>query len=156
TVVYLLNEVSVEARVAMLLDDGMDMSSLSNISLVHLEGNAAVRRHVSPIQLHDFDSYIVVCDASRESDILASDSHVLATVLVLRSVEIEQQSYRTKQLFVHSEVAELQQRQRKIPCIAEVLDPRTQKTILQNKQIRDSSEFVQTNELVRTHHPTLV
>ncbi|RHZ41722.1 hypothetical protein DYB31_001356 [Aphanomyces astaci] len=156
TVVYLLNEVSVEARVAMLLDDGMDMSSLSNISLVHLEGNAAVRRHVSPIQLHDFDSYIVVCDASRESDILASDSHVLATVLVLRSVEIEQQSYRTKQLFVHSEVAELQQRQRKIPCIAEVLDPRTQKTILQNKQIRDSSEFVQTNELVRTHHPSLV
>ncbi|RHZ26349.1 hypothetical protein DYB37_005767 [Aphanomyces astaci] len=107
TVVYLLNEVSVEARVAMLLDDGMDLSSLSNISLVHLEGNAAVRRHVSPIQLHDFDSYIVVCDASRESDILASDSHVLATVLVLRSVEIEQQSYRTKQLFVHSEVAEV-------------------------------------------------
>ncbi|KAH9097991.1 hypothetical protein LEN26_016795 [Aphanomyces euteiches] len=148
TVVYMLNEEPPRDRVSMLMEDGLDIRSLRNLTFVHVQGNTAVRRHVMQIRLGDFDSYMVLCDAKRESDILESDSHVLATVLMLRSVEIEQHKSKAKKLFAKTIVSELQSRHRKTPCIAEVLDPRTQKTIQKNDQIGHSSDFVQTNELI--------
>ncbi|KAF0692098.1 Aste57867_16766 [Aphanomyces stellatus] len=147
TIVHLLNEVPADERNAMLRDDGLDVRALANITLVHTQGNPAVRRHVTQIQLHNFDAYMVVSDAARESDVLESDSHVLASVLMLRSVEIDQQKQRVQKLFGGGVAADLRARHQLTPCIAEMLDPRTQKTIEENPQIGHRSEFAQTNEL---------
>ncbi|KAF0720425.1 Aste57867_302 [Aphanomyces stellatus] len=147
--IHLLNEEPASIRNALLLEDGLDVHTLDNVSLVHHEGNPAVRRHVLQVHLDAFDSYMVVSDAKREGDVLESDSHVLSAMLMLRSVEFEQGKRRVHKLFGGKVAKELVARhQVTTPCIAEMLDPRTQKTIEENHQIGQSSDFVQTNELI--------
>ncbi|OQR87997.1 ion channel [Achlya hypogyna] len=127
--VHLLNEVDADVRSEALFEAGLDTTRLHNISLVHLVGNPAVRRHLRAISLAQYDYFMVVTDMAREADILASDSHVLATVLLLRTEECCQGNS-------------------KKPCIAEILDPRTHKTICNNVSIRDSADFVHSTALV--------
>ncbi|OQR93702.1 ion channel [Thraustotheca clavata] len=133
--IHLFNEFDVNERNDTLFEAGLDPSLLHNVTLVHLLGNPAIRRHLTMISLQKYDYFMVVTDSNRETDILASDSHVLATVLLLRTEEISQAARMGIAVF-------------RKPCIAEILDPRTQKTIVSNKSISESAEFVHSTEMV--------
>ena len=53
---WLFNEVQEEERERRLIDAGLDMSKLVNITLVHQVGNAVIRRHLENLPLETFDS----------------------------------------------------------------------------------------------------
>lgn len=60
---WMFNEVPENERDKKLIDGGLDLGRLENISLVNREGNAVIRRHLESLPLQLFDS--------------VSDSHVL-------------------------------------------------------------------------------
>ena len=53
-------EVPEKAREAKLTDSGMDILGLTNIKLVHKEGNVVIRRHLESLPLETFDS-VSIC-----------------------------------------------------------------------------------------------
>ncbi|DAZ99138.1 TPA: hypothetical protein N0F65_010222 [Lagenidium giganteum] len=121
-----------EYRNAQLLESGLDVRTLNNVTLVHHEANTAVRRHVSELPLDKCTSIMILADQSREGDVIGADSHSLASLLTIREVQRQRSSDRQQAL---------------CKCISELLDPRTQKTIARSGQIQELSEFIQSNEL---------
>lgn len=53
---WMFNEVPEKEREKKLTDGGIDLSGLTNIRLVHKEGNAVIRRHLESLPLETFDS----------------------------------------------------------------------------------------------------
>ncbi|KAG0472181.1 hypothetical protein HPP92_016727 [Vanilla planifolia] len=53
---WMFNDVPIIERKRKLTDGGLDISGLSNIMLVHKEGNAVIRRHLENLPLETFDS----------------------------------------------------------------------------------------------------
>ena len=53
---WMFNEVPEKDRERKLTDGGFDIAGLSNIKLVHREGNAVIRRHLENLPLETFDS----------------------------------------------------------------------------------------------------
>ncbi|KDO27252.1 hypothetical protein SPRG_07501 [Saprolegnia parasitica CBS 223.65] len=146
----------IEERDAQLVEAGLDLASLQNIALIHQYGNTAIRRHVDQLPLEMYTSVMILGDQARETDILHSDSHSLSTVLLLRGLQAARRRKAKQRLFTQ-EVADSiakwiqkgsPEKHSSCPCIAEILDPRTQKTIASNKTISMHSEFIQSNELV--------
>lgn len=52
----MFNEVPEKEREIKLTDGGLDIAGLTNIKLVHKEGNAVIRRHLESLPLETFDS----------------------------------------------------------------------------------------------------
>lgn len=52
----MFNDVLEKEREKKLTDGGLDINRLVNISLVHREGNAVIRRHLESLPLQSFDS----------------------------------------------------------------------------------------------------
>lgn len=52
----MFNDVPENDREKKLIDGGLDLSRLMNISLVNREGNAVIRRHLESLPLESFDS----------------------------------------------------------------------------------------------------
>lgn len=52
----MFNEVPEKEREKKLTDGGLDISGLENITLVHREGNAVIKRHLESLPLETFDS----------------------------------------------------------------------------------------------------
>lgn len=52
----MFNDVPEKEREKKLVDGGLDISRLENISLVDREGNAVIRRHLESLPLESFDS----------------------------------------------------------------------------------------------------
>lgn len=52
----MFNEVFEGVREQKLIDGGLDIERLMNITLVHREGNAVIRRHLESLPLESFDS----------------------------------------------------------------------------------------------------
>lgn len=52
----MFNEVPENEREKKLTDGGLDLKKLVNISLVHYEGNAVIRRHLEGLPLESFDA----------------------------------------------------------------------------------------------------
>ncbi|RHY12889.1 hypothetical protein DYB38_003352 [Aphanomyces astaci] len=145
----------IEERDKQLVESGMDLSSLVNIELIHQFGNSAIRRHVDQLPLEDYTSVMVLGDQSREMDILHSDSHSLSTVLLLRGLQAARKRRARRRLFAETIdnaitkwIGNKDDHISQCPCITEILDPRTQKTISSNRTIASHSEFIQSNELV--------
>ncbi|RHZ31006.1 hypothetical protein DYB26_006367 [Aphanomyces astaci] len=145
----------IEERDKQLVESGMDLSSLVNIELIHQFGNSAIRRHVDQLPLEDYTSVMVLGDQSREMDILHSDSHSLSTVLLLRGLQAARKRRARRRLFAETIdnaitkwMGNKDDHISQCPCITEILDPRTQKTISSNRTIASHSEFIQSNELV--------
>lgn len=64
---WMFNEVPEKEREKKLIDGGLDISGLSNIRLVHREGNAVIRRHLESLPLETFDSvrlHSTICSRS--------------------------------------------------------------------------------------------
>lgn len=52
----MFNEVPENEREKKLIDGGLDITRLLNITLVNREGNAVIRRHLESLPLESFDS----------------------------------------------------------------------------------------------------
>ena len=52
----MFNEVLEDERDRKLIEGGLDTDRLENITLVHREGNAVIRRHLESLPLESFDS----------------------------------------------------------------------------------------------------
>ncbi|KAK4566331.1 hypothetical protein RGQ29_002540 [Quercus rubra] len=59
---WMFNDVLEKEREKKLTDGGLDINRLVNISLVHREGNAVIRRHLESLPLQSFDSFLVFTD----------------------------------------------------------------------------------------------
>jgi hypothetical protein len=94
---HMLNEVPEEERVNKLADGGLEMKDLRNIELVHHVGNSSVRRDMDALNssaavcnglgLHLLNSVLLLADEQRETDMMHSDSHTLASLLLIRDIQ---------------------------------------------------------------------
>ncbi|OQR83152.1 ion channel [Achlya hypogyna] len=150
--VHLLSEITLEDREVFFAESGIEVDTFENCVLKHHVGNTAVRRYLDPLPLEEYTSIMVLCDSQRELDILNSDSHSLATVLLIRDLQKNRKDQRKENLFGPRIVKAIDNWARgvsnKCPCITEILDPRTQKTVGTNVSITQHSDFVMSNELV--------
>lgn len=53
---WIFSEVPEKDRESKLYDGGLNVSLLQNMTLVHREGNAVIRRHLESLPLETFDS----------------------------------------------------------------------------------------------------
>ncbi|KAK1668756.1 hypothetical protein QYE76_056915 [Lolium multiflorum] len=148
---WMFNEVPEKEREKKLTDGGMDIFGLTNIKLVHKEGNAVIRRHLESLPLETFDSILILADESVEDSIVQSDSRSLATLLLIRDVQSkrlpseEVRSPLRQNGFSHSSwIREMQQASDKSIIISEILDSRTRNLVSVSK----ISDYVLSNELV--------
>ncbi|KAI3992484.1 hypothetical protein MKX01_022575 [Papaver californicum] len=147
---WMFNEVPENDRVKKLTDGGLDFDHLMNITLVHCEGNAVIRRNLESLPLETFNSILILADESVEDSAIQADSRSLATLLLIRDIQAKRLPY-NKETPVHrgafskvSWMGEMQQASDKSVIISEILDPRT-KNLLSMSKI---SDYVLSNEPV--------
>ncbi|CAL1374939.1 unnamed protein product [Linum trigynum] len=149
---WMFNDVPENEREKKLIDGGLDLSRLVNISLVNREGNAVIRRHLESLPLESFDSILILADESVEDSAIQADSRSLATLLLIRDIQAKRLPYREAMVTSvqrgsfsqGSWIGEMQQASDKSVIISEILDPRT-KNLLSMSKI---SDYVLSNELV--------
>ncbi len=155
TEVTLANRQPVEKRSALLQQEGLDVhNGLMNIHLKHVYANMAIRRYVDGLPITEYDCIMVMSDEN-ETTPLGSDSNVLASVLMLRGVELAKRSNFSIRRFSSLDIRtfkreklDLLKHNDRVHCIAEMLDPRTQKTIASNRTIALSSDYIMSNRLI--------
>lgn len=138
TELHIICEEPIPLRNKSLLESGLDINALKNIRLLHHLGNTAIRRQLEKLPWRSFTSIMILSDQSREMDIMHSDSHSLASLLLIRDLQT-----RTLKAISGSD-----SKPDFCKCISEILDPRTQRTISTSATILRLSEFIQSNELV--------
>lgn len=149
---WMFNEVPEKEREKKLTDGGLDIHGLENITLVHREGNAVIKRHLENLPLETFDSILILADESLEDSIVHSDSRSLATLLLIRDIQLKRLPYRDAKPtslrisgFSHSSwIREMQQASDKSIIISEILDSRTRNLV----SVSRISDYVLSNELV--------
>ncbi|GLT97040.1 hypothetical protein SLE2022_146260 [Rubroshorea leprosula] len=149
---WMFNEVPEKERERKLIDGGLKISGLTNLKLVHREGNAVIRRHLESLPLETFDSILILADESVEDSVVHSDSRSLATLLLIRDIQSKRLPYRdTKSTslrlsgFSHSSwIREMQQASDASIIISEILDSRTRNLV----SVSRISDYVLSNELV--------
>ncbi|KAK9146156.1 hypothetical protein Sjap_006059 [Stephania japonica] len=146
---WMFNEVPEKEREKKLIEGGLDINRLVNISLVDREGNAVIRRHLESLPLESFNSILILADESVEDSAIQADSRSLATLLLIRDIQAKRLPYRESMLgrgsfSQGSWMGEMQQASDKSVIISEILDPRT-KNLLSMSKI---SDYVLSNELV--------
>ncbi|OMO62173.1 CASTOR/POLLUX/SYM8 ion channel [Corchorus capsularis] len=149
---WMFNDVLEHERERKLADGGLDLSRLVNITLVHREGNAVIRRHLESLPLEEFDSILILADESVEDSAIQADSRSLATLLLIRDIQAKRLPYREAMVTrghrgsfsQGSWIGEMQQASDRSVIISEILDPRT-KNLLSMSKI---SDYVLSNELV--------
>ncbi|KAB1214318.1 Ion channel CASTOR [Morella rubra] len=149
---WMFNDVLEKEREKKLIDGGLDINRLVNISLVNREGNAVIRRHLESLPLESFDSILILADESVEDSAIQADSRSLATLLLIRDIQAKRLPYRDAMVTQvdrgsfsqGSWIGEMQQASDKSVIISEILDPRTKNLISMSK----ISDYVLSNELV--------
>jgi hypothetical protein len=139
--ITIMAQVPLSERNDRLLAEGLDPRTLQNAILLHHDGNSSSRKHLGSLPIETVTSVMILADEAHENDILHSDSNSLATLLLFRDLFNVQHDA----LQVNSSVR-LEKKQ--VPMICEILDPRTQKTIMSNALVQRASDFLQTNQLV--------
>ncbi|VAI40069.1 unnamed protein product [Triticum turgidum subsp. durum] len=149
---WMFNDVPEIDRERKLIEGGLDFSRLENITLVHREGNAVIRRHLESLPLESFDSILILADESVENSAIQADSRSLATLLLIRDIQAKRLPYKEaigsdgfrRSLSEGSWMGEMQQASDKSVIISEILDPRTKNLLYMSK----ISDYVLSNELV--------
>jgi hypothetical protein len=101
TKVYMLNEVPLYRRTALLEEGGLDVSMLKNIEIIHVFGCQTRRKVLSALPLCKFDSILLLVDSAGENDPLRSDSNILASLLIIRSIQNVQKNRFALTLLYH-------------------------------------------------------
>lgn len=138
TELHMVCEEPPHLRTKLLKESGLNIDQLQNLNLIHHFGNTAIRRHVDKLPLQSFTSMMILADQSRETDIMHSDSHSLASLLLIRDLQAKANPSSDPAVDWTKECK----------CISEILDPRTQRTISTSSIILRLSEFIQSNELI--------
>uniref|UniRef100_A0A803P0I9 RCK N-terminal domain-containing protein n=1 Tax=Cannabis sativa TaxID=3483 RepID=A0A803P0I9_CANSA len=145
---WMFNEVAEKEREKKLIDGGLDIERLENITLVNREGNAVIRRHLESLPLESFDSILILADESVEDSAIQADSRSLATLLLIRDIQAKRLPMVTHvqngSFSPGSWIGEMQQASDKSVIISEILDPRTKNLLAMSK----ISDYVLSNELV--------
>ncbi|XP_062090122.1 ion channel CASTOR-like isoform X1 [Humulus lupulus] len=145
---WMFNEVAEKEREKKLIDGGLDIERLENITLVNREGNAVIRRHLESLPLESFDSILILADESVEDSAIQADSRSLATLLLIRDIQAKRLPMVTQvqngSFSLGSWIGEMQQASDKSVIISEILDPRTKNLLAMSK----ISDYVLSNELV--------
>ncbi|KAI3928130.1 hypothetical protein MKW98_023731 [Papaver atlanticum] len=126
---WMFNEVPVEERERKLIDGGLDISGLANLSLVHRYGNAVIWRHLESLPLETFDS--ISCDSSPHPRYSVQEYKEAKS---LRHVGFSHSSW----------IREMQQASDKSITISEILDSRTRNLV----SVSRISDYVLSNEFV--------
>nr|CAB3497501.1 unnamed protein product [Digitaria exilis] len=100
---WMFNDVPEVDRERKLIDGGLDFSRLDNITLVHREGNAVIRRHLESLPLESFDSILILADESVEDSAIQADSRSLATLLLIRDIQGNEMQIRPSDLYLRDE-----------------------------------------------------
>eukprot|EP00929_Paragymnodinium_shiwhaense_P005127 TRINITY_DN10667_c0_g1_i1.p1 TRINITY_DN10667_c0_g1~~TRINITY_DN10667_c0_g1_i1.p1 ORF type:complete len:947 (-),score=153.23 TRINITY_DN10667_c0_g1_i1:70-2910(-) len=142
--------VPIHQREAKLMEDGLDVTKLKNIRLVHYHGNTSVRRKLEVLPIEDFSSCLIFADQAFENDTLHADSHSLATLLLIRDIQSVRRPLPADEPVSASSHVKVKKSMATITCpiICEVLDPHTQKTIVGSEHLSLTSDFCQTNKLI--------
>uniref|UniRef100_A0A7N0TW69 RCK N-terminal domain-containing protein n=1 Tax=Kalanchoe fedtschenkoi TaxID=63787 RepID=A0A7N0TW69_KALFE len=146
---WMFNEVPENIREKKLIDGGLEVDRLMNITLENREGNAVIRRHLESLPLESFDSILILADESVEDSAIQADSRSLATLLLIRDIQAKRMPCREsvtdgRSFSQVSWMGEMQQASSESVIISEILDPRT-KNLLSMSKIGD---YVLSNELV--------
>jgi hypothetical protein len=162
---HLLCPLSVEERRAQIAENGMDTDALVNLSVIHHVGNTAVKRHMETLPLERLTSAIVLSDHGEESDMINSDSHCLATLLLIRGLQAGR-SARAREASLHGGTggtgalpraasstgidmwSEADAPSTAVPIVVEILDPRTQRTVNESYKVYSVADFIQSNEII--------
>ena len=95
---HMLNELDLDERDDRLIDGGLDPSTgLVNLKLVHHVGNPAVKRKLEEASVSQFDSVLILSDEAFEEDMMHSDSHSLAILLLIRDLQLNDKNFLAKQ-----------------------------------------------------------
>jgi len=150
TVTMMSHCIPIHERNAGLLEEGLDVTKLKNLKIIHEAGNTSVRRKLEALPIESYTSVMIFADQLFESDTMHADSHSLATLLLIRDIQQlrTQQQQEDDAPSMQTGIDEQPDAHKKCPIICEILDPRTQKTIAGNKYVSLSSDFCQTNRLV--------
>jgi hypothetical protein len=77
----------VAARLEEIAEAGVSLDNLRNLTVVHHVANTAVRRQLEALPLDACSSMIIASDAAAAEDVIHSDSHALATLLLVRGIQ---------------------------------------------------------------------
>jgi hypothetical protein len=134
------NTVPMKSRSMVLEEEGLNVSHLKHLDIVHHMGDTSSRRKLAEMPINDYSSIIIFSEQSEENDTIHCDSHSIATLLLIRDLQYQMKTA-TKSCGMDTQDAQ-------IPVVCEVLDPRTQKTISQNSSLQSLAEFCQSNKLI--------
>ena len=140
SVIHILCPLKVTERRRQFAINGFDEArDLVNARVVHHIGNSALKRHLSKLPLPAITSVVVLSDdLVSEKDVVYSDSHALATLMLIRTLPFG----------VAAGGGPAAPAGRTLQVVVEILDPRTQKTVSEAVDIWSASDFIQSNELV--------
>ncbi|CAM8909815.1 unnamed protein product [Rhodiola kirilowii] len=146
---WMFNDVPENIREQKLIDGGLEVDRLMNITLENREGNAVIRRNLESLPLESFDSILILADESVEDSAIQADSRSLATLLLIRDIQAKRMPCKESvtdggRFSQGSWMGEMQQASSESVIISEILDPRT-KNLLSMSKIGD---YVLSNELV--------
>jgi hypothetical protein len=77
----------VASRLDEIAEAGVSLDALRNLTVVHHVANTAVRRQLEALPLDACSSMIIASDAAAAEDVIHSDSHALATLLLVRGIQ---------------------------------------------------------------------
>ena len=151
-------QVPLHERDVKLAEEGLDVNTLDNLRIEHFHLNTSVRRKLEDLPLEDYTSVMIFPDQAYEEDMMHSDSHAIATLLLIRDIQAKRLRNKVEDVVrvprkSASKIAAGLTKWRdkalppKCPMICEILDPRTQATIEQNTSVMGSSDFCQSNRL---------
>lgn len=151
--------VPLHERDVKLNEEGLDVNELENLRIEHFHLNTSVRRKLEDLPLEEYTSVMIFPDQAYEEDMMHSDSHAIATLLLVRDIQTKRHAQRIEDVVrlprkSASKIAAGLDRWRHAaavpkacPMICEILDPRTQATIEHNAGVMESSDFCQSNRL---------
>jgi hypothetical protein len=156
---HMLCTLTVAERNLQIAENGLDTATLTNLRVIHHVGNTAVKRHMDALPLERLTSAIVLSDQSEESDMINSDSHCLATLLLIRGLQAVRRGNSVHGGSVHGVPRsgsatgidmwqEGESPSTSVPIVVEILDPRTQRTVNESYKVYSVADFIQSNELI--------
>ena len=134
-----------------------DLRSVRNVRVMHHIGNSAIKRNLTKLPLARISSVMVLSDDSIVEKVIFSDSHALATLLLIRSLPVGEQSHVLQEKLQITAASGLANDSfssrsgpmtRPLQIVVEVLDPQTQKTVSEAVDVWSASDFIQSNQLV--------